>query len=393
VADGTPHARSQRHAQHRVLYIQYTNPAMLPPLEHSSRYLADRGWSVLFLGVQSQGGAERLSFPPHSRIKTHNLPFCPPGWLQKLHFCLYTAWVLTVAIVWRPEWIYASDLFVCPTALILSLLPWMRSIYHEHDWPGGVPKTGFARACLWSRAHLARRSHLCILPNPERLQAFVHETRRTRRTVCVRNYPALSEVPPVRTGSSPGLRLYYHGTLVAERLPLAVLHAMSRLPARVTLTIVGYETVGARGYLTLLQSTTHANGLADRVCFVPAMPRHELLECTLQHDVGLSLMPMQSDDLSMREMVGASNKVFDYLACGLPLIVSSLPGWIDAYVSSSLGRACQPDDPDSIAEAVMWFLDHPVERARMAERGRQRILREWHYERDFQFVHRLMETA
>jgi glycosyltransferase involved in cell wall biosynthesis len=102
---------------------------------------------------------------------------------------------------------------------------------------------------------------------------------------------------------------------------------------------------------------------------------------------------MQSDDLSMREMVGASNKVFDYLACGLPLIVSSLPGWIEAYVSSGFGRACQPDDPDSIAEAVTWLLDHPVERARMAERGRQRILSEWHYERDFQFVHRLMETA
>jgi MFS family permease len=33
----------------RVLYIQYTNPAGYPPLQHSSRILASAGWQVLFL--------------------------------------------------------------------------------------------------------------------------------------------------------------------------------------------------------------------------------------------------------------------------------------------------------------------------------------------------------
>ena len=32
----------------RVVYVQYTNPAAYPPLEHSSRILADAGWQVLF---------------------------------------------------------------------------------------------------------------------------------------------------------------------------------------------------------------------------------------------------------------------------------------------------------------------------------------------------------
>ena len=30
-----------------VLYLQYTSPANYPPLEHSSRILADAGWQVL----------------------------------------------------------------------------------------------------------------------------------------------------------------------------------------------------------------------------------------------------------------------------------------------------------------------------------------------------------
>jgi hypothetical protein len=30
----------------RVLYLQYTNPAGYPPLEHSSGILADSGWDA-----------------------------------------------------------------------------------------------------------------------------------------------------------------------------------------------------------------------------------------------------------------------------------------------------------------------------------------------------------
>jgi hypothetical protein len=33
----------------KTLYLQYTNPAGYPPLEPSSRILANEGWQVLFL--------------------------------------------------------------------------------------------------------------------------------------------------------------------------------------------------------------------------------------------------------------------------------------------------------------------------------------------------------
>jgi hypothetical protein len=36
--------------ENKILYLQYTNPAAYPPLEHNSRILANEGWQVLFLG-------------------------------------------------------------------------------------------------------------------------------------------------------------------------------------------------------------------------------------------------------------------------------------------------------------------------------------------------------
>ena len=52
----------------RILYVQFTNPAAYPPLEHSARILADAGWDVMFLGTGALG-ADRLS-----SVLTHASP-------------------------------------------------------------------------------------------------------------------------------------------------------------------------------------------------------------------------------------------------------------------------------------------------------------------------------
>jgi glycosyltransferase involved in cell wall biosynthesis len=79
----------------------------------------------------------------------------------------------------------------------------------------------------------------------------------------------------------------------------------------------------------------------------------------------------------------SSNKPFDYLACGVVPLVSDLPAWRETYVESGYGLACDPADPASIAEAVGGLLAHPARMREMGERGRQRIVEEWNYERQF----------
>jgi glycosyltransferase involved in cell wall biosynthesis len=89
-------------------------------------------------------------------------------------------------------------------------------------------------------------------------------------------------------------------------------------------------------------------------------------------------------------MTGASNKVFDYLASGMPVMVSDLPDWRAVYVEPGYGLACDPQDPDSIARAVRRFLDDPELARSMGEQGRRRILKEWNYEVGFQPVLRFL---
>ena len=94
-------------------------------------------------------------------------------------------------------------------------------------------------------------------------------------------------------------------------------------------------------------------------------------------------MPFKSDDPNHLTMAGASNKAFDYLACGLALLVSDLPDWNDMFVKPGYARACKSDNIESIAGTLDWFMTHPKQTREMGMMGREKVLREWNYENQF----------
>jgi glycosyltransferase involved in cell wall biosynthesis len=356
--------------------VQYTNPAGYPPLQHSSRILAGKGWRVLFLGIGVQG-AEALRFPEHPNVRVRLLAAHATGWRQRLRFVGYCAWVLAWALWWRPRWVYASDSFSCPAALLLSLLPGMRVLYHEHDPP---PEDGNAlfRLCLWARRRLARRAVVCVLPSRARIEHFRDRVGR-EGSLCVWNCPALEELAGPRPPHDGDLWVLYHGSIVPARLPEAVIHALTRLPAAVKLRVIGYETAGHLGYARHLEALAARLGVADRLEVRGPVPRHELFDWCRRCDVGLALWPKGD----AQPMTGASNKPFDYLACGLALLVSDLSDWQALFVKPGYALACDSDDAASIAAALRQFLEEPTQARAMGEAGRQRIRSEWNYEDQF----------
>jgi len=369
----------------RILYLQYTNPAHYPPLEHSSRILANAGWKVLFLGTGAYGG-DTIRFPKHPNIRMEKLLFCNAGWQQKFHFLWFCLWVIGWVLYWCPNWIYASDHFSCPAGLLLSFFPKIKIIYHEHDSPKKI--NGISRwiqCILWTRKKLAQRAYLCILPNEKRLENFRLETKTSRPVFCVWNTPSQEEISSECLERRDNkLWVLYHGSIVPSRFPVTIIEAIATLPNRVNLRIIGYGTVGHQGYVNQLRQRATRLGINDRIEFLGTLAtRRELLEWCQKCDVGLAFMPKVSEDFNEQTMAGASNKPFDYVASGLVVLVSDLPDWKKMYMESGYGLACDPDNPQSIAQSLQWFLEHPKEMREMGERGRQRILKEWNYEKQF----------
>src|SRR5262245_10387602 len=126
--------RARQLLNRRILFVQYTDPSAYPPLEHSSRFLANRGWDVVMLGIRAIG-TDKFRFLVHPHIRIKQIGFVRGGWQQKLHYLFFAYWTLYWAWRWKPQWVYASDPLACPGVWLAQKLTNVRVVYHEHDSP------------------------------------------------------------------------------------------------------------------------------------------------------------------------------------------------------------------------------------------------------------------
>jgi glycosyltransferase involved in cell wall biosynthesis len=363
-----------------VLNLHYNNPTVYPPTENGARLLADAGVEVLLLGT---GAGDTYRLEPGERVRIELMPFERGGWKQKVHYGRLLLWVLWHARRWQPDWVYATDPLACPIALALTWFRRVRLVYHEYDAPAPA-QSRFMRIVMRARRIVARRADVCALPNEKRAAAFRRDTGRDD-LVTVWNCPRRAEVSTEPLQVHAGrLRVLYQGSLVPARVPMAVIDALAMTPAEVSLVLVAFETVGYPGYFEALASRARSLGVGDRLEWVKTVSnRAELMRHCATCDAGLSLMPLASSDINLVAMTGASNKPFDYMACGLPLIVSDLPEWREMYVEPGFALPCNPESPESIAGAWRWLLEHRDEREAMARRARRRIAEDWNFDPTF----------
>jgi glycosyltransferase involved in cell wall biosynthesis len=68
------------------------------------------------------------------------------------------------------------------------------------------------------------------------------------------------------------------------------------------------------------------------------------------------------------------------MAAGLPVIASDFPLWREIVEEAGCGLLVDPKDPQAIADAMQWILDHPEEAAEMGRRGRAAVEARYNWE-------------
>lgn len=372
----------------KALFVQYTDPAGYPPIQHSMTMLERDGWAIANVGTRIKVTSD-LRMPPQQNFKAYLMRAVPSGRIaQKIHylyFCCLTAWV---ALRWRPDVIYVSDMIATPAALLARWLTRSTLLYHEHDSPNAARSS--VERLLWrSRNSVCRAAFRVITPNAMRSRLLCEQTGvATDRISTVFNCPLKSEIltdlsDEFDRADSRKFWLYYHGSIVPDRLPLAVIDALALLPPKVYLRIVGYETPGGAGYLKAIKQRAREQGVLDRIDIVGPISRFTLHQFARTSHVGLSLMPMISKDLNMVHMIGASNKPFDYLANGCPMIVSDLPDWRQMFVDAGVASDCNPASATSIRDAVNHWLTRPDLYQKAQQDGLRLVMERWNYDDQF----------
>lgn len=371
---------------HRVMYVQYTDPAGYPPLEHSAHMLADAGCRVLFAGIESFG--VRFKMREHERISMVRVSGRPGGAHGALKYAIFAVATAVIARRFKPVWIYASDALSAPATLLARQVSGAHVIYHEHDIPA-PPVNARNRAVLRARAQLIAAADLLVVPSEGRKRSLGPEGARAK---VVWNCPLPSEVAESVPAARDRITLVYAGSITRETLPASMIRALALLPASVHLRMIGYQTVGAPNYVEELLAIARETGVADRVTYAGALERRVLLENELSTcDIGIATINTVGTNESMQTMAGASNKAFDYMARGLPILVTDDPAWRNMYVDPGFGVACNPLDPAAVAAALTPLLD-VARRVEMGERARRRIRDDWNYVRQFAPVFQAMTS-
>ena len=76
-------------------------------------------------------------------------------------------------------------------------------------------------------------------------------------------------------------------------------------------------------------------------------------------------------------------KMFEYMAAGLPVIASDFPLWRRLMErGGKCGILVNPQDPQAIAQAMRWILEHPAEAEEMGRRGREAARQYYNWDRE-----------
>lgn len=368
----------------KILYLQYSNPGAFPAAMRAGRLWRAAGHEVRYLGVDF-GASDPLAI---ARDLAGDCDWVRYGKLAPVHFAARATGIVRS---WRPDWLYIADSMAALACTPLRQFYRGGIVYHEHDSPALAPSLRI-RMQWKARNAMARRADAIVLPNADRAALLAQEAALPpgRAPVVAWNTPCRDEVGPPRAADGGGLvRVVYAGSINAQRVPLALIDALAAVPG-VELTLIGYETVSSRGYCDQLRSYAQEQQCADRLSIRDAMPYDQLLTALRDYDVTFAALPLESADVNLRYMAGASNKTFDAMGQGLALIVGPGDDWRSIFVEPGFAFACDPADAGSIADAFRRLADDRNAVRAMGERARQKIAGDWAYDEMFGPVMRQM---
>ena len=104
-----------------VFYVQYTRPAVYPPLERSAILFADAGWDVCFLGIELDGDPAKLQLVRYPGIHEELRPSVSSNWRRLLRYPAFVWWCVREIVSRKPDLIYCSDIASYPVGSVRGL--------------------------------------------------------------------------------------------------------------------------------------------------------------------------------------------------------------------------------------------------------------------------------
>lgn len=328
--------------------------------------LFNAGYEVCLIALESQtcvpNGVEVISIPK----PTHR-------WER---FFLTTYAVYRIALQQRADYYHFHDPEFLPFALLLKLLG-KKVIYDIHEdlprlllFRAWIPSSVLKLLC-WAvekfENFAARHFDALVCATDTIAKRF---SALHKKVVVVRNYPVLAnfDLHVVHQHFSGKNFCYIGGISQARGTYEMVLAAAS---AEVELLLAGpFEH-------EKLFSQTQQMPEWKRVEYLGVLNKEEVRKVLARSLAGLVLFLPAPNHIN-----AIPNKMFEYMAAGLPIIASHFPLWNEIIQKYQCGISVNPHDVHEIAQAMKWVVEHPTEAKRMGENGREAVAKHCNWENE-----------
>lgn len=338
----------------KIDIIILSEPDYYPPTINAANIIAERGHKVSLIGIRYPRAQKQQLHPSIKRIDygTHRT-----GLLNVLqYFSFYWKYFFRIAFR-RPDWIIAYDsMSVGPVALAAGFFK-TRWVFHSHDLLTNPP--GWYKLIEKIEKKLANRATITSFPQEDRASDFMKAAKLAVFPQIVYNGPRRSWSEAVRT-PHPELQewltqgrfiVLYQGQFSRYFGLHNLIKSISVIPEKNVLCLIGRAL--EEGILNEYRQIIASHGLEKRVKILSSVPYDEVPSVTRFCNLGVAKLGMDKNiPFNDYYLTGASNKISEYLAFGLPVLMADTEVNRQFYTRFDMSVFVKGDSETAIASGI-----------------------------------------
>lgn len=266
----------------------------------------------------------------------------------------------------RPRIVHFHDPEMIPVAVILKLLGY-KLVWDVHEYYSEVltvhmRKTPFRALKRGVISALVEKIPCAIFDRSvfptKALRAVIRD--KERAIACVNLLP-VNEFPDIEGEADKEFDLIFVGSMSPFRagpfMEMVDLLRVRRPGFRVAILGVRHTTQ------SWMEKNAPSKDVLDAITFIPRVPHSEVASVLRRARIGFNYHPMEK-----RFQVALPMKVYEYMACGLPVVCSRFPELAEQLSADEM-ILVDGDDQQDYADAIAFLLGDPERQQRLGRAG------------------------